>query len=43
MGASCHLATLLFSPLLLWLPASVAADALWLHEPALKQLPASAR
>ncbi len=40
MRSSCRLATLLFSsllcsPLLLWLPASVAADALWLREPAL--------
>ena len=35
MRSSCRLATLLFSPLLLWLPACVAADALWLREPAL--------
>ena len=28
MRSSCRLATLLFSPLLLWLPASVAADGL---------------
>ena len=35
MRSSCRLATLLFSPLLLWLPASIAADALWLREPAL--------
>ncbi|TNH95746.1 S41 family peptidase [Aeromonas sobria] len=35
MGSSCRLATLLFSPLLLWLPATFAADALWLREPAL--------
>ncbi|MGL5498758.1 MAG: hypothetical protein ACRDCQ_17600, partial [Aeromonas sobria] len=35
MRSSCRLATLLFSPLLLWLPATFAADALWLREPAL--------
>ncbi|WP_050514276.1 S41 family peptidase [Aeromonas finlandensis] len=40
MRSSCRLVPLLFSsllssPLLLWLPASVAADALWLREPAL--------
>lgn len=35
MRSSCRFVHLLLSPLLLWLPASYAADALWLRDPAL--------
>ena len=35
MRSSCRFVHLLLSPLLLWLPASHATDALWLRDPAL--------
>ncbi|MGY3879029.1 S41 family peptidase [Aeromonas enteropelogenes] len=35
MRSSCRFIPLLLSPLLFWLPASFAAEALWLREPAL--------